>query len=723
MKSILSRLTVKSRITLMLIAVSLLASAVIGILSWSTAHKALTTSISQNLQSVRVAKSFAIESYFDLIYTHTRTLAESQMTVNAMRQFNEGFKLGLNRSIDTEKAKALDDYYDETFMPRLQSLTNTTPVSVLYKPQSTISRYYQHHYISGNPFPVGEKDGMIESPSDTTIYNRFHKFYHPLFSNLLKEHDYYDIFLIDIKGLNIVYSVFKETDFATSLREGPYRESNLGILANEISENPERGKVSIEDYRSYSPSYGAPAAFVGSAIFDGNEAIGILAIQLPVDQINTFMTSGESWSEYGLGDTGEAYLVGSDYLMRSVSRYFLDDKEQYFENLKAYGASDRTINNIQSYGTMILNQPVTTDVVELALDDQTDTLSTRNYFGLPVLSSYAPLNIPGLDWIVVAEIEENEAFLLINDLQRTILIWSVVLILFVAFLAMAISRFFVRPIERLATGAKTLAKNPNSEKIDLNSDDEFGELARRFNFMADQLSERENEARQNRDESIRLLHNIVPAAVAERINEGSEVCDQLHQVSIASIKIDGFSAWSAQIGVTDSFQQLSIVTNMVRDLAAKNDVDIISLNGGRILAATGLTVTRLDHAKRIIDFCLAIAKVVHSKNLELKANFSFRAGIDSGSVVSGVIGTETINYSIWGAPVDSAANLLGLANNFSDSIFITKGVHDRVSSFYQTSSLDHISTEETGSLFGIEITSARTEQTSAQRESSSSEAL
>ena len=397
MKFLLTRLTVKSRITLMLIAVSLLASAVIGVLSWTTAHKALTTSISQNLQSVRVAKSFAITSYFDLIFKHTRTLAESQMTVNAMRQFNEGFKLGLNRSLDGEQDPSLDDYYDDEFLPRLQTLSNSAPVSLLYKPQSTISRYYQYHYLSANPFPVGDKDGMIESPSDTTIYNRFHKFYHPLFRNLLMEFDYYDIFLIDIKSLNIVYSVFKETDFATSLREGPYRESNLGALANEISENPERGKVSFGDYRAYSPSYGAPAAFVGSAIFDGNEAIGILAIQLPVDQVNTFMTSGESWSEFGLGETGEAYLVGSDNLMRSVSRYYLDDEEEYFDKLKAYGASDRTVNNIRSYGTMILNQPVTSDAVELALDDQTDTLSTRNYFGIPVLSSFAPLNIPELD--------------------------------------------------------------------------------------------------------------------------------------------------------------------------------------------------------------------------------------------------------------------------------------------------------------------------------------
>ena len=645
------------------------------------------------------------------------------MTVNAMRQFNEGFKLGLNRSLDGEQDTSLDDYYDDEFLPRLQTLSNSAPVSLLYKPQSTISRYYQYHYLSANPFPVADKDGMIESPSDTTIYNRFHKFYHPLFRNLLMEFDYYDIFLIDIKSLNIVYSVFKETDFATSLREGPYRESNLGALANEISENPERGKVSFGDYRAYSPSYGAPAAFVGSAIFDGNEAIGILAIQLPVDQVNTFMTSGESWSEFGLGETGEAYLVGSDNLMRSVSRYYLDDEEEYFDKLKAYGASDRTVNNIRSYGTMILNQPVTSDAVELALDDQTDTLSTRNYFGIPVLSSFAPLNIPELDWVIVADIEKSEGFALIDDLQHTILVWSVVLILAVAFIAMAISRYFVRPIERLAAGAKQLANNPNSEKISLNTDDEFGELARRFNFIADKLSESDREASKHREESTRLLHNIVPASVAERLGEGSFVCDQLNQVSVASIKIDGYSSWSSQVGVSNSVQQLSNITNMVHDLAVRNDVDIISHNGGRMVAASGLSVTRLDHSKRIIDFCLAISKVIHAKNLELKSKFTLCAGIDSGAVKAGVIGTEFISYSIWGDPADEATTLLNLVDDYPDTIIVTKSVYDRVSSFFEMASMDHIATDYPNPLFGIVITTTESEIPTSHMNTTSSEVL
>ncbi|MEZ4662135.1 MAG: hypothetical protein R2911_31685 [Caldilineaceae bacterium] len=75
---------------------------------------------------------------------------------------------------------------------------------------------------------------------------------------MAEELGYYDIFLIDIRSGNIIYSVFKEVDFATSLADGPYSESGLGILFKRLQEAPERDKPIIVDFRPYEPSYGAP---------------------------------------------------------------------------------------------------------------------------------------------------------------------------------------------------------------------------------------------------------------------------------------------------------------------------------------------------------------------------------------------------------------------------------------------------------------------------------
>jgi len=296
----------------MLLAVSLGSILVIGILAWQNAQNALEQSIFNQLTSVRASKAYQIEAYFDTIYSQTRTLAENRMVVNAMKNFTVGYREALDQSLSPEQHQELTDYYKQVFLPRL------------------------------------------------AVHMRFHTTYHPPLSNLRREFGFHDIFLIELETGNVVYSVFKETDFATSLREGPYRESGLGILAARIREAPERDEVTIVDYRSYDPSYGAPAAFVGAPIFDQNEVIGILALQLPVDAINNVMTGSENWQQDGLGSSGETYLVGPDHLMRSISRFYLEDPEEYFTSLRSGGISSSTIETIRNHETSILFQPVHT---------------------------------------------------------------------------------------------------------------------------------------------------------------------------------------------------------------------------------------------------------------------------------------------------------------------------------------------------------------------------
>ena len=91
--------------------------------------------------------------------------------------------------------------------------------------------------------------------------------------------------------------------------------------------------VKFTDFKYYEPSYGAPAAFVGSPIYEGAQRIGVLVFQLPVQQINEIMTGGQNWINDGLGNSGETYLVGSDGSMRSVSRFLIEDREGYFSAL------------------------------------------------------------------------------------------------------------------------------------------------------------------------------------------------------------------------------------------------------------------------------------------------------------------------------------------------------------------------------------------------------
>ena len=152
--------------------------------------------------------------------------------------------------------------------------------------------------------------------------------------------------------------------------------------------------------------------------------MGVLAIQVPVDEINNVMTGNRKWESDGLGKSGETYLVGQDYLMRSVSRFLIETPEEYINTLVTLGVNKETIARIRQYKTSILAQVVRTPAVEESLMGKQGLQLIRDYRDIPVLSSYAPLQIEGLKWVILSEIDLAEAYAPIYDFERQLLISS-----------------------------------------------------------------------------------------------------------------------------------------------------------------------------------------------------------------------------------------------------------------------------------------------------------
>ena len=89
--------------------------------------------------------------------------------------------------------------------------------------------------------------------------------------------------------------MFKEVDYATSLLNGPYRDSGLAKVFNKAKKAKDPGFVSIVDFDHYAPSYHDEASFIASPIYDGDNMIGVLAFQMPVNRINDIMTNRQAW--------------------------------------------------------------------------------------------------------------------------------------------------------------------------------------------------------------------------------------------------------------------------------------------------------------------------------------------------------------------------------------------------------------------------------------------
>ncbi len=277
-----------------------------------------------------------------------------------------------------------------------------------YWPEHSNHRILQYQFITNNPFPKGEKDNYVVSEVASS-YNTAHELYHPIFKNYMDRFGYYDIFLISADSGHIIYSVSKEVDFATDIMRGPFNHTGIADVFRKVMNCHERDCIYMEDFSPYLPSFNAPASFIASPIFNGDEKIGVLVFQLPIDRINHIMTDGYEWEKVGLGRTGETYLVGSDYLLRNQSRFLIEDFDSYIRALRSTNIPNDIISRIEALRSSIGLQPVLTEGTKSALGGATGTQIFKDYRGVEVLSSYKPLELDQVNWVIMSEIDTEEA--------------------------------------------------------------------------------------------------------------------------------------------------------------------------------------------------------------------------------------------------------------------------------------------------------------------------
>jgi anti-anti-sigma regulatory factor/HAMP domain-containing protein len=387
----------------------------------------------------------------------------------------------------------------------------------------------------------------LDNPGDGSRYSEAHELYHPIIRNFLETFGYYDIFLANTEG-EIVYTVFKEVDYGTSLLDGPYSDTNFAEAFKSALDAGKGEFVYLADFDPYAPSYNAPAAFIASPIFDGDEKTGVLLFQMPVDRIDDIMTNRQEWAAVGLGDSGETYLVGDDFTLRNQSRFLIEDSENYFDLLEETGTPKNTSDQIRNLNSTIGLQEVTTAGTLAAQAGETGTDIFPDYRGVPVLSSYKPLEIPGVNWVIMSEIDEAEAFAPTQILGRTLLIVSIALLVIIVILAIFFSRSLTRPLETLTENASELADGNLDVAINTDNKDEIGDLSRSFDAM-----------RQSIKQFIRRQNEAIDALSTPLIPLSDEIVvmplvgelDERRLGNVSELLTEGLYASSARVAILD----------------------------------------------------------------------------------------------------------------------------------------------------------------------------
>ena len=182
---------------------------------------------------------------------------------------------------------------------------------------------------------------------------------------------FYDLLFIDSKG-DIFFTVKKEDDFMGNIHDNRFD----GIsLYNELRKSEIR-ETEFVDYEYYSVS-NEPASFFISSVLEDDKVLGYFVLQLPINDINSILTDRRN-----LGRTGEVYLVNKRQLMITQSR-FIDENT-------------------------IITKKIDTDAVRSALLEKRGNKIINDYRDKRVFSSYEQFNYEGTEWIIIAEIDEDE---------------------------------------------------------------------------------------------------------------------------------------------------------------------------------------------------------------------------------------------------------------------------------------------------------------------------
>ncbi|SFC16111.1 methyl-accepting chemotaxis protein [Pseudoalteromonas denitrificans] len=451
--------------------------------------KALENKTKERLVSLRELKKTQIESYFGTINSQIITMSKNPAVIDASIDFVKYFNdEPLDSFVSVSERNSLSRYYQSDFTEQFKSKNPNSLINANLKVAQLDNRsiHFQNKYIASNQFPLGQKDRLHSGGSSK--YDETHERYHAMFQDFLTRFGYYDIFIADAKTGNIVYSVYKEIDYATSVKHGAYSNSGIGDAFRQSVNAYDVNHTSMIDFKSYFPSYNFPASFISSPIKNNiGETVAVLIYQMPIDGINNTMTSDQKWQHVGLGLSGETYLVGPDKLLRSESRFLIEDKSNYIKALEISEHQPNT-NRININNSAIGLQYVDTKGVSQALQGIADVDVFLDYRDVPVLSAYTSISFGGLKWALMAEIDVAEAFYdaykLSDDLFFYSILCLIVIAIFSIIIGLYITKVLVSPINVLVERITDISQGDGDLTAKLSiaeRKDEIGDVAKAFN--------------------------------------------------------------------------------------------------------------------------------------------------------------------------------------------------------------------------------------------------
>jgi len=343
---------------------------------------------------------------------------------------------------------------------------------------------------------------LINQPGKISNDRNLHTEVKLLYNNYLKAYiearKYYSkIIFLNQKDAYTIYandSINKQECYLNS----PPNPLMLSIFDEALNNN----KVVIEDLNKISEQE-EPALYIAKQVFTPDKLKGgVVILEIPIKMINNIMV--ENSIHNGLGETGETYLVGNDYLMRSNSR---------FQNNSVFKTRVNTVS------------------VREAFNGITGTKEIVDYRNIAVLSSFSTVNIPGLNWAILAEIDTKEAMIPIYSIRTNIIYLTIIIFLLLLGVVGILTSMITAPIRSLISKTDKVSKGEFGQTLNYKANDEVGDLVNAFNRMTLQLKAQSEKLEAER--RLRLT-SLIDGQEIERQRLSKELHDGLGPLILAS---------------------------------------------------------------------------------------------------------------------------------------------------------------------------------------------
>jgi len=465
----------------------------LSIASDSSKH-AIETQVKARLLAMREIKKSELAQYLHSREKQIKNFSTDPLFVSITQEFSSAFKKYPTGDISDKRA-TLSEFYNNDFTVEFAKQNSDSALIETYLGQLSNSAVaLQFQFLSLSESPIGNKHDTID-PDDESQYADVHSSYHSIILQMLQKLELDDILIADHNG-NIIYSAMKNIDFATSLTSGPLKDSALGSAFKNAMAKEDSDYVELTDLHAYIPSYNNSSAFILSPIQDlleedAFEILGTLIFKLPSNHINNILTGHKQWKSIGLGDSGESYIVGSDKVMRSISRELVEQKTAYLQILK-----DKQIpsEQISRKNTTVGLLPLSGQFIDAALSGKSGIEVSQNYLGREVLTAYTPFTALNMHWAIASEILTKEAFAATTELSTTLISSAIIVTVIMVLLASIAGGIFsvtlTKPIIKLKSTVLEIDKNNDlTKRVDVKGTDEIGQMSSSFNHLLDVFHE------------------------------------------------------------------------------------------------------------------------------------------------------------------------------------------------------------------------------------------